>query len=383
MAKDLYDILGITKSATDEDIRKAYKKLAITLHPDRFATAGESEKKEAEKKFKEINAAYEILSDKQKRSNYDQYGHPDGPQGFAGGGAGGAGGAGGGFESTFGGFEDILSSIFGAGGSARRNPNSPRPGDDIHVKVNLTFEEAYNGVTKPIKLNRDEPCPTCKGSGAKDPSAIKICTYCNGSGTVRKTQQNPFFGQQVVQVTCSACGGKGKTITEKCPTCRGNCNVRKEVSVDIPVPAGIENGVSMRLPNKGHNGQNGGGRGNLVIAVGIIPSERFKRVGNDLYMDLPIGYYDAACGSEIVIDTLKGDVKCKIPESTQSGAKIRLKGYGMKVLRKDLYGDLYVVVNVETPKGLSSKQLKLLKAFEDSLSDSQYPQLKKYKKAKK
>ena len=375
MAKDLYEILGVTKTATDDDIRKAYRKLAITLHPDRFATASESEKKEAEKKFKEINAAYEILSDKEKRSNYDQFGNPDGLQGF-----GGAGGKGG-FEGGFSGFEDILSSFFG-GGSARRTPNAPRQGEDIHVKINLSFEEAYNGATKPIRLNRDEPCSTCNGSGAKDASSIKICTYCNGTGTVRKTQQS-IFGQQVVQTVCTACGGKGKTVTEKCVTCRGNGYVRKEATVNVPVPAGVDNGMSMTLRNEGHCGQNGGGKGNLVIAVGVMPSEKFKRVGNDLYYDLPIGFYDAAYGSEIIIETLKGETKCKIPECTQSGTKIRLKGYGMKVLRKDLYGDLYVVVKVETPKNLSSKQLKLLKAFEDSLSESQYPQLKKYKKSKR
>ncbi len=342
MAKDLYEILGVTKTATDDDIRKAYRKLAITLHPDRFATASESEKKEAEKKFKEINAAYEILSDKEKRSNYDQFGNPDGPQGF-----GGAGGKGG-FEGGF------------------RDRKSTR----------------LNGATKPIRLNRDEPCSTCNGSGAKDASSIKICTYCNGTGTVRKTQQS-IFGQQVVQTVCTACGGRGKTVTEKCVTCRGNGYVRKEATVNVPVPAGVDNGMSMTLRNEGHCGQNGGGKGNLVIAVGVMPSEKFKRVGNDLYYDLPIGFYDAAYGSEIIIETLKGETKCKIPECTQSGTKIRLKGYGMKVLRKDLYGDLYVVVKVETPKNLSSKQLKLLKAFEDSLSESQYPQLKKYKRSKR
>ena len=371
MAKDLYEILGVSKTASDDEIKKAYRKLAITLHPDRFANATDKEKKEAEDKFKEINKAYEVLGDKEKRANYDKYGTEDGSQGF--------GGAGG-FEGGFSGFEDILSSFFnGSGNFGRRNPNEPKRGEDIHVKINLTFEEAYNGVTKTIRLNRDEPCSTCKGTGAKDPSSIRVCPYCKGTGTVRKNQQS-LFGQQVVQVMCTNCGGKGRIISEKCATCRGNGYTRKEANVKVNVPAGVDNGVSMTLRGEGHNGQNGGAKGNLVIAVGVMQNEKFKRVGNDLYMDLPIGFYNAASGCEINIDTMKGEAKCKIPEATQSGTKIRLKGYGMKVLQKDAFGDLYVVVKVETPKGLSSKQLKLLKAFEDSLSDSQYPQLKKCKK---
>ena len=371
MAKDLYEILGVSKTASDDEIKKAYRKLAITLHPDRFANATDKEKKDAEDKFKEINKAYEVLGDKEKRANYDKYGTEDGSQGF--------GGAGG-FEGGFGGFEDILSSFFnGSGGFGRRNPNEPKQGEDIHVKINLTFEEAYNGVTKTIRLNRDEPCSTCKGTGAKDASSIRVCPYCKGTGTVRKNQQT-LFGQQVVQTMCTNCGGKGRIISEKCVTCRGNGYTRKEANVKVNVPAGVDNGVSMTLRGEGHNGQNGGAKGNLVIAVGVMPSDKFRRVGNDLYMDLPIGFYDVACGCEINIETMKGEAKCKIPEATQAGTKIRLKGYGMKVLQKDAFGDLYVVVKVETPKGLSSKQLKLLKAFEDSLSDSQYPQLKKCKK---
>ncbi len=371
MAKDLYEILGVPKTASDEDIKKAYRKLAISLHPDRFATASESEKKQAEVKFKEINHAYEVLSDKQKRANYDQFGNEDGPQGFA--------GAGGGEGAGFGGFEDILSSFFGGSFGGRKNPNAPRQGDDINVKINLTFEEAYSGVSKTLRLNRDEMCATCGGSGAKDANSIKTCPYCKGAGTVQKTQQS-IFGQQVVQTVCTNCGGKGKIVEEKCVVCRGNGYSRKEASVKINVPAGVDNGMTMTVRNEGHCGRNGGARGNLVIAVGVALSNKFKRVGNDLYYDLAIGYYDAACGGDIVIETMKGEAKCKIPEGTQSGTKIRLKGYGMKVLKKDTYGDLYVIVKVETPKGLSNKQMKLLKEFEDSLSDSQYPQIKRFKK---
>ena len=328
MAKDLYEILGVPKTATDDEIKKAYRKLAIKLHPDRFATASDEEKKKAEAQFKEINHAYEVLSDKNKRANYDQYGSEEGPQGFGGFGGGGFDGSGGGF----GGFEDILSSFFG-GSFGRKNPNAPKQGEDIHIKINLTFEEAYNGASKTVKLNRDE--------------------------------------------TCTTCGGSGKIVGDKCAMCRGNGYMRKEASIKVNIPAGVDNGVTMTIRNEGNCGRNGGGKGNLVIAIGVTASDKFRRVGNDLYMDLPIGYYDAACGNTITINTMKGEAKCKIPESTQSGTKIRLKGYGMKVLQKESYGDLYVIIKVETPKGLNAKQLKLLKDFEDSLQANQYPQVKK------
>ena len=366
MAKNLYEILGVPKTATDDEIKRAYRKLMATYHPDKFASASEKEKKDAEVKSKEINRAYEVLSDKQKRANYDQFGSEDGPQGFGGAGDGGG----------FGGFEDILSSFFGGSFGGKKTPNAPRQGEDIHVKVNLTFEEAYTGASKVLKLNREEVCSTCGGSGAKDANSVKTCQYCRGSGVVQKTQQS-IFGQQVVQTVCTACGGRGKVIEEKCTTCRGAGFTRKESSVKVNVPAGVDNGVTMTVRNEGHCGRNGGARGNLVMAVGVTPSPKFKRVGNDLYYDLSIGFYDAACGAEIIIDTMKGETKCKIPESTQSGTKIRLKGYGMKVLQKEIYGDLYVIVKVETPKGLSSKQMKLLKDFENSLSEGQYPQTKK------
>lgn len=370
MAKNLYEILGVPKTASDDDIKKAYRKKVVAYHPDKFAGASEKEKKDAEAMCKEINHAYEVLSNKEKRANYDQFGSEEGPQGFGGAGGDGAG---------FGGFEDILSSFFGGSFGGKKNPNAPRQGEDIHVKVNLTFEEAYNGASKVLRLNREEVCATCGGSGAKDAQSVKVCPYCRGSGIVQKTQQS-IFGQQVVQTVCTNCGGKGKVVDEKCATCRGNGYSRKEASVKINVPAGVDNGVTMTVRNEGHCGRNGGARGNLVIAVGVTPSAKFRRVGNDLYFDLSIGFYDAACGSEILIETMKGETKCKIPESTQSGTKIRLKGYGMKVLQKDLYGDLYVIVKVETPKNLSNKQMKLLKEFEDSLSDNQYPQIKKTKK---
>ena len=371
MDKDLYEILGVSKGASEQEIKSAYRKLAMKYHPDRFATATEAEKKEAEGKFKEINHAYEVLSDPDKKANYDQYGSEEGPQGF-----GGFGGA-----EGFGGFEDILNSFFGGmGGGARASrANAPQQGADIQVRVDLTFEEAFSGVKKTIEMYRDEECPTCHGTGAKDGSSIETCKYCNGSGFIRKVQ-NSIFGQQVVQTVCSACGGKGKTIKEKCKDCRGAGYIRKKASVSVNIPAGIDSGMNMTIRHEGHCGKNGGPKGNLVISIFVKPSETFKRVGNDLYMDVPISFYDAACGCDLDITTLKGTAKTKVPAGIQSGTKIKLKGYGMKVLQREQYGDLYLNIKVETPKGLSSKQEKLLKDFQDSLGESQTPASRRFKK---
>lgn len=373
MAKDLYEILGVDKSADDEAIKKAYRKLALKYHPDRYAGASEQEKKQAEEKFKEINHAYEVLSDKTKRQNYDTYGSEDGPQ-FNGG----AGGFGGFSGFGGGGFEDILNSFFG-GGSRRSNPNGPRNGEDITMRLNLTFEEAYFGVTKQIRITREEECPDCHGSGAKDNSKIKTCPYCNGSGYVRKTQ-NTLFGQQVVQTVCSHCGGRGKIVEEKCKTCRGNGYIRKEATVSIKIPAGVDTGVNITVRNEGNCGRNGGYKGNLILVVYVQENPKFKRMGNDLYMDLPIGFYSAAVGCKIDIDTPKGKTVCNVPEATQSGTKIRIKGYGVKYYNRDAYGDLYITVKVETPRGLNKKQQQALFEFENSLSDTQYPQIRKFKK---
>lgn len=381
MAKDLYEVLGVAKTATDAEIKSAYKKLAIKMHPDKFATAGEKEKKIAEDKFKELTHAYQVLGDAQKRATYDQYGSEEAPQGFGGGGFGGFGGDAGGGGFAGGGFDDILNSFFGGsfGGGRSNNPNSPERGEDIQIRVNLTFREAYDGVKKTINLRRNEECSSCHGTGANDPSSIKTCPYCKGTGYIKKVQ-NTIFGQQVVQTVCSSCGGKGKIVGDKCKTCRGAGYVNKEATVTVNIPAGIDSGIKMTIRNEGNCGANGGGRGDLVLVLYVNGTDKFKRVGTDLYIDVPVSFYAAACGSEITLDTMKGQTKFKLPEGTQTGSKIRLKGYGMQVLQKETFGDLYIVVKVETPKGLSSKQAKLLKEFEDSLSPSQYPDNIKFKK---
>lgn len=367
MAKDLYETLGVNKGASEDEIKSAYRKMALKYHPDRYASASEQEKKAAEEKFKEINHAYEVLSDKNKRANYDQYGSEDGPQGFE-------GFSGGGGFSGFsgGGFDDILSSIFGGFGGGRRNPNAPVDGDDITIQVTLDFNEAYFGVKKTVKFYRDDECPDCHGSGAKDSSSVKVCPYCHGSGYVTQTQRT-MFGTQTVRTVCSNCGGKGKVISDKCKNCRGAGYVRREVSKTLDIPAGVDRGTRMTIRYEGNCGRNGGQKGNLVVVFDVRPSPVYKRIDNDLYMDQRVTFLDAAAGCEIELETMKGPARLKIPEAVQSGTKIRLKGYGMKILKREAYGDLYVTVKVETPRNLDRKQLKLLREFDESLKEGQRP----------
>ncbi len=367
MAKDLYELLGVNKNASEDEIKSAYRKMALKYHPDRFASASDQEKKSAEEKFKEINHAYEVLSNKTKKDNYDRYGNEDGPQGF---------GGGGGFEGfEGGGFDDILSSLFGGFGG-RRNPNAPRDGEDITMNVTLTFNEAYTGVTKTVRFTRDSECPDCHGSGAKDAQSVKVCPYCHGSGYVTQTQRT-MFGQQSVRTVCSNCGGKGKVISDKCKTCKGNGSVRRDVVKEIKIPGGVDTGTRMTVRYEGNCGRNGGQKGDLIIVFTVQASPVYKRVGNDLFADQHITIYDAAVGCDIMLETMKGPAKLKIPEGVQTGTKIRLKGNGMKILNRDSYGDLYVTVKVDTPRGLDKKQLKLLKEFEDSLKDGQKPRYNK------
>lgn len=376
MAKNYYEILGVDKNADEETIKKAYRKLAMKYHPDRYSTASEAEKKQAEEKFKEINEAHDVLSDPQKRSNYDTYGNPDGPQ-F--GGAGGGGGFGGFGEGGFGGFSDIFSELFGFGGGRSANPNAPKAGEDISVRLNLTFEEAYFGVTKQIRVMRDEECPDCHGTGAKDASSVTVCPYCKGTGYIRRAQSTPF-GQRVVQSVCPHCGGKGKVVADKCKTCKGNGYLRKEGIVTVKIPAGVDTGMNVIVRNEGNCGRNGGKKGSLILVIYVQEHPRFKRMGSDLYMEMPVSFYNAAVGCKVEIDTPKGKTVCSVPEATQSGTKIRIKGYGMKKSQREEYGDLYITIRVETPRGLSRKQQQALLEFENSLSETQYPQIRRFKK---
>lgn len=375
MAKqDYYELLGVSKNATDDELKNAYRNMAKKYHPDRFSTAPESERKAAEEKFKEINHAYSVLSDKQKRAAYDTYGDENGPMGAGGGGGYSWSSSGGG---GFGGFEDILSDLFGGFGGKRRSSQSARvDGDDIGIRINLTFEEAYHGVEKPISFTRTESCPICNGTGAKDMNSIKTCPKCKGTGSIRQVQRT-IFGQTVVETVCPDCGGTGKIITDKCKNCKGTGRVKQEKKLTINIPAGINDGQTMTYRNEGNAGKNGGANGDVVILISVQRHELFKRDGDDLYMTMPITFFDAAFGSELSIPTMKGTIKYSIPQGTQTNTEFRIKGYGMKKLRSEQYGDLYVTFVVETPTNLSKTQMERLKEFEDSLVKNQYKQ--KYK----
>ncbi len=370
--KNYYDLLGVQKTATEQEIKSAYRKAVMQYHPDRFATKPEAERKQAEEKFKEINHAYDVLSDPQKKANYDQYGTEDGPQ-FSGGFGGGSGG---GF-SGFGGFEDIFSQFFG-GGSRTNRANMPIDGEDITMRLDITFEEAIHGAEKSVKVYRTEKCPDCKGSGASDPSKITTCPDCNGTGNVTITQ-NTIFGRQTVRTKCSRCGGTGKIITEKCKTCRGAGTIKKERVIPVTIPAGIDNGQTISYYNEGEVGINGGQNGRLIIVINVKPHPLFVREGYDLYYKVPISLSEAINGTKLEIPTVDSSVTITIPAGTQTNTKFRVKGYGVKYLKKQVNGDLYVTVEVETPQKLSKKQQDLLKAFEDSLIDKQYEKRKSFR----
>lgn len=370
--KNYYDLLGVQKTATEQEIKSAYRKAVMQYHPDRFATKPEAERKQAEEKFKEINHAYDVLSDPQKKANYDQYGTEDGPQ-FSGGFGGGSGG---GF-SGFGGFEDIFSQFFGGGGRTNR-ANMPIDGEDITMRLDITFEEAIHGAEKSVKVYRTEKCPDCKGSGASDPSKITTCPDCNGTGNVTITQ-NTIFGRQTVRTKCSRCGGTGKIITEKCKTCRGAGTIKKERVIPVTIPAGIDNGQTISYYNEGEVGINGGQNGRLIIVINVKPHPLFVREGYDLYYKVPISLSEAINGTKLEIPTVDSSVTITIPAGTQTNTKFRVKGYGVKYLKKQVNGDLYVTVEVETPQKLSKKQQDLLKAFEDSLIDKQYEKRKSFR----
>lgn len=371
MAKDYYKVLGVDKSATDDQIKSAYRKLAMKYHPDKFSTASEEEKKKAEEQFKEINQAYSVLSDKQKRANYDQFGTEEGFQGGFGSGF----GSGAGFD-----FEDIFSNIFSSftGGAGRGGQKSRAvDGDDIIITLNLTFKEAAFGVEKEVKIKRYETCSVCKGSGAKDASSIKTCDVCHGSGQETVVQNTPF-GRIQTSRPCHACGGTGKIITDKCPNCGGKGVEVKPRTLKVKVPAGIDNGRQMTYYNEGNCGRNGGQNGNVIVVIKVEESKLFTRQGYDLYIDIPISIAQATLGTTIYVPTLTNPVKYNVPEGTDSGTIFRIKGQGIKYLKSDQTGDLYFKIIVDTPKHLTLKQKKLMTEFESTLNDLQLDKVRKY-----
>ncbi|NMS89941.1 molecular chaperone DnaJ [Clostridioides difficile] len=354
--RDYYEVLGISKGAEAQEIKKAYRKLAMKYHPDR--NPGDEE---AEEKFKEINEAYEVLSDDTKRKTYDQFGH-DGLNGQGGfGGQGGFNGQGfGGFEDMFG---DIFGDMFGGGfGGGRQRRRGPQRGADIRQSVTISFEEAAFGKKMSIKVNRSEECEECSGTGAKPGTSKKTCSTCNGTGQVRTVQRTPF-GNIASSRPCSACNGTGEVIESPCSKCHGTGNTRKVKTIEVDIPAGIDDGQMIKLSGQGEVGEKGAPRGDLYIVVNVKSHPLFTRDGNDIYFEMPITFVQATLGDEIEVPTLDGKVKYSIPEGTQTGTVFRLKEKGIPRIRGNSRGDQYVKVVVEIPKKLNDKQKDLLREF--------------------
>ena len=363
--RDYYEVLGVDKSSDEATIKKAYRKLAKQYHPD--MNPGNQE---AEKKFKEINEAYAVLSDSEKKARYDQYGHAGVDPNMGGGGFGdfgGFGGFGGGFD-----FGDIFSNFFGGGQSSYTRRNAPERGDDLRAHITISFEEAAFGCKKEISYNRIEMCAECSGSGAKKGTSAETCKTCGGSGQVRVTQRTALGMFQTTKA-CDACGGKGKIIKNPCTNCRGTGYIRIKKTLDVTIPAGIDEGQRVIVQNMGNAGRNGGGYGDLYVTVSIRPHTVFERDGYNIYCDVPITFVEAALGAEIDIPTLEGKIKYTIPEGTQTDSLFTLKGKGIQSVRsKNTKGDLIFRVVVEVPKGLSSSQKDALKSFAELCGESNY-----------
>ena len=383
MAKrDYYEVLGVNKNATEEELKKAYRKLAKKYHPD----ANPDNKKEAEAKFKEVNEAYETLSDPQKRRMYDQFG-PDGPQGFGGAGGQGPFGQGGYYSyssSGFNGFDDfgdlgdIFSSFFGGGFGGRsssKRQNGPRKGADLNTTIDITFEQSFSGVEKEIAITRNEECNTCHGTGAKPGTSVTKCTVCNGTGQVKQVQ-NTILGQMQTTRTCSACHGTGEIIKEPCPECSGRGKVRKQPKIKIKIPAGIDNEQTVVLRGEGEPGEKGGPKGDLYITVRIKKHSIYTRKGNNVLCDIPISITQATLGGEIEVPMVDGTKeKYKISEGTQTGTKFTIRNKGFKSINSNSTGDFIFTVIVQTPKKLSKEQRELLVELAKTMNEQ--PPIKK------
>ncbi len=372
--RDYYEVLGIQKGASEDEIKKAYKKLARKYHPD--MNPGD---KEAEEKFKEVNEANEVLSDPEKKARYDQFGFAGVDPNY---GAGAGGGAyGGGFD--FGDLGDIFGSFFGGGfgGGQRRNPNAPQRGESIRASVSVSFTEAAFGCEKSVTLERSEQCPTCKGNGCAPGTTPEICPDCHGTGTVQTRRQTPM-GVFASNGPCRKCGGTGRLIHQPCPDCRGTGAVRKRKTIKVNIPAGIDHGQTISLRGQGNAGKNGGPAGDLLITVMVQPHELFHRDGVDVFCEAPITFAQAVLGAELEIPTIDGKVKYSIPEGTQTGTVFRLKGKGIPVLNGRGRGDQYVTVTIETPRNLNKEQKEALRRFSETLGESNYEKRKSFFKKK-
>ncbi len=365
--RDYYEVLGVAKTATDDEIKKAYRTLAKKYHPD--LNGGD---KDCEAKFKEVNEAYEVLSDPQKRARYDQFGHED-PR------AGGAGGGYGDFTGGFGGgFDDIFSAFFGGGfGGGGQRARGPQRGDDLRYDLTITFEEAAFGCEKEISVTRDENCEECGGTGARKGTQPTQCPTCHGTGQVQSFVNTPIGRVSNVRV-CEACHGQGTIINDPCPKCSGRGRVRRNRKITIKIPAGIDNGMQIPLRKQGEPGLRGGENGDLYIFVTVKPHKLFTRENYDLYCDVTVSFTQAALGGEIDVPTLNGMIKHNLPEGTQPGTVIRLRGQGIQNLRGAGKGDLYIKVNVEIPRKLTDKQKELLRQFDETLTGKEYEAKKSF-----
>jgi molecular chaperone DnaJ len=347
MKRDYYEVLGVSKGADADEIKKAYRKLARQYHPD------VNKAPDAEEKFKEVKEAYDVLSDPQKRAQYDRFGHQDPSQGF--------GGGFGGFDTSgMGGFGDIFDMFFGGG--RRSNPNAPRKGADLQFGLSIDFTDAVFGKETDVEIPKEAECDTCRGTGAKPGSGIETCKTCGGTGQQEVVANTPF-GRIVNRRVCPTCEGKGKVVKEKCTSCRGTGRVKVRRKIHLNLPAGVDDGAQLRVAGEGEPGINGGPPGDLYVVLRVKPHEFFEREGNDIYCEVPLTFAQAALGDEIEVPTVDGRVKLKIPAGTQTETFFRLRGKGVPYLRGSGRGDQHVKVRVVTPTKLNERQKELLREF--------------------
>ncbi len=361
--RDFYEVLGVQKGASDDEIKKAYRKMAKKYHPD--LNPGD---KSAEENFKQVNEAYEVLSDADKKARYDQFGHAGVDPNFGAGGGGFGGGFGGdGMDFDLG---DIFGSFFGGGfgGGRQSNPNAPRRGEDLQSRVTISFEEAAKGCQKEVEINRVETCPECSGTGAEKGTQPTTCPECNGRGQVNVQQRTPF-GVMSTTRQCSRCGGKGKIVTSPCKKCHGNGRVSNRATIKIDIPAGIDDRQVINIRGKGNNGANGGPSGDLKVAVFVRPHPFFEREGYNVWCNVTVSFAQAVLGDSFLVQTLDGKVKFDLPAGTQPGKVFFLKGKGIQILNGRGKGDQMIRINIDVPKNLSQHQKELIKQFQDEFAD--------------
>ncbi len=353
--RDYYDVLGLSRSASEEDIKKAFRRLALEFHPDRNRSEG------AETRFKEVNEAYQILSDSKKRADYDRFGHAA---------VGGNGGRGFDGYDNFGGFGDIFDAFFGGGfgGQARSTANVAQRGNNLQTAVTIDFEHAVFGVERDLEIDRIDVCGKCLGSRSEPDSSSSACTNCKGSGQVRRSHQG-FFGQFVQVTPCGVCRGAGSTISNPCTQCRGAGRERRARRLAVTIPAGIEDGTQIRLSREGEAGRNGGGPGDLYVVVRVRGHELFERVGTDIHLELPVSVMQATLGANVGVPTLEGDAEIEIPAGTQPGDRIVLKNRGVPHLRSSQRGSQVVTVDIQIPTSLSEEQRGLFEALAESMGE--------------